>query len=30
MSLLYALWEFLAETADGITSELGSIIPPSG
>ncbi len=30
MSLLYALWEFLAEKADGIANDLGSIVPPNG
>ncbi len=30
MALLYALWEFLAEKADGITNGLASVIPPNG
>ncbi len=30
MSLLCALWEYLAETADGIVHGLGSLIPPNG
>ncbi len=30
MSLLLEIWEYLAETADGIVNNFGPFLPPNG